>query len=47
MAVLSTGVHRSAVTGEHDGEIIDVSDLGTDKHLMPEQHDDTGPDVSS
>jgi hypothetical protein len=47
VAVLSTGFHRSALTGEHDDEIVDVSDLGTDKHLMSEQHDDTGPDVSS
>lgn len=37
-------MHRSAVTGH---EIVDVSDVGTDKHLMSEQHDDTGPDVSS
>jgi hypothetical protein len=37
-------LHRSAVTGD---EIVDVSDVGTDKHLMSEQHDDTGPDVSS
>lgn len=37
-------MHRSAVTGD---EIVDVSDVGTDKHLMSEQHDDTGPDVSS
>lgn len=47
MAVLSTGLHRSALTGEHHDEIVGVCDLGTDKHLMSEQHDDTGPDVSS
>ncbi|XP_023714771.1 rho guanine nucleotide exchange factor 12 isoform X5 [Cryptotermes secundus] len=37
-----SGLHRSAETGH---EIVDVSDVGTDKHLMSEQHDDTGPDV--
>ncbi|PSN51929.1 hypothetical protein C0J52_06306 [Blattella germanica] len=43
--VLSTGLHRSALTGENDDEVIDVSELGTDKHSPTEQHDDTGPDV--
>ena len=47
VAVLLTGLHKSALTGEHDNKVIDVCDLGTDKHSMSEQHDDTGPDVSS
>ena len=35
------------IISEHDNKVIDVCDLGTDKHSMSEQHDDTGPDVSS
>jgi len=47
VAVLLTGLHKSALTGEHDNMVIDMCDLGTDKHSMSEQHDDTGLDVSS
>jgi len=47
VAVLLTGLDKSAVTGELDNKVVDVCDVGTDKHSMSELHDDTGPDVSS
>lgn len=47
VAVLLTGLHKSALTGEHDNKVIDMCDLGIDKLLMSEQHDDTGPDIIS
>jgi DNA gyrase/topoisomerase IV subunit A len=40
-----TGLNKSALKGEHDNKVIDVCDLGTEKHSMSEQRDDTGPEV--
>ncbi|KAJ4436320.1 hypothetical protein ANN_18951 [Periplaneta americana] len=42
-AVLSPGLHRSSL---RDDEVADMSEQSTDKHLAPDPHDDTGPDVS-
>ncbi|XP_069677128.1 rho guanine nucleotide exchange factor 12 isoform X3 [Periplaneta americana] len=40
--VLSPGLHRSSL---RDDEVADMSEQSTDKHLAPDPHDDTGPDV--